>query len=485
MVRSGNQILTKLAMSCSIIAKKDTPSEQEISKKPKHKLLLPPEKVDELLQYLRQTYPKCFTLPHSPLAIAIHRQLLEQESAKENSPLSKTLIAKILRIYTCHYKYKKSLIVGANRVNLDGTIASQVTENQIVIKKGKTQAKSNSKTEKLKPVDKQQADKDGKNTPHDALIKKVMENPVAAQEFLEEYLPESFKSMIDLTSVQVEKESFVENHLVKQLSDIILSVKTKNNEQAFIYTLIEAQVTSDHLIAFRLWKYMLLLCEQHLQKQEKAKGKNPKTDKLPLVCPLVLYHGAKKYTAPMNLWQLFTDPNEAKSLMANDYQLVDLHAMQDDEINYDKHLSIILYLMKHVHQRDKLKLIEDIFKRCHKAIIIDQKQDYIYTKLMIWYTNSKVPADRVQELEQLIVNNLPKKDTEEVMRTIADSYIEKGEAKGIEKGMLLGEARGEEKGIVKTALNMLKQGMDFKLITSITGIDTTRLQKLAVEHNLN
>lgn len=32
-----------------------------------------------------------------------------------------------------------------------------------------------------------------KNTPHDGLIKKVMENPIAAAEFLEEYLPESFK----------------------------------------------------------------------------------------------------------------------------------------------------------------------------------------------------------------------------------------------------------------------------------------------------
>lgn len=35
-----------------------------------------------------------------------------------------------------------------------------------------------------------------KNTPHDGLIKKVMENPIAAREFLEEYVPESFKSRI-------------------------------------------------------------------------------------------------------------------------------------------------------------------------------------------------------------------------------------------------------------------------------------------------
>lgn len=62
----------------------------------------------------------------------------------------------------------------------------------------------------------------------------------------------------------------------------------------------------------------------------------------------------------MNLWELFASPEEAKGLLANDYQLVDLQSMSDDEINYDKHLSIILYMMKHINQRDKLKLIEDI-----------------------------------------------------------------------------------------------------------------------------
>ena len=88
--------------------------------------------------------------------------------------------------------------------------------------------------------------------PHDALIKKVIENPIAAKEFLEEYLPESFKNVVNLETIKVEKESFVEKHLTKQLSDIVLSATTKDNQQAFIYTLIEAQVTPDYWIAFRL-----------------------------------------------------------------------------------------------------------------------------------------------------------------------------------------------------------------------------------------
>ena len=103
-----------------------------------------------------------------------------------------------------------------------------------------------------------------KNTPHDGLIKKVMENLIAAAEFLEEYLPESFKSRIDLSTVKIEKESFVEKNLKKQLNDIILSVKTKNNQKAFVYTLIEAQVNPDYWIAFRLWKYILPVSYTHL-----------------------------------------------------------------------------------------------------------------------------------------------------------------------------------------------------------------------------
>jgi len=81
------------------------------------------------------------------------------------------------------------------------------------------------------------------NLLHDALIKKVIENPIAAKEFLEEYMPESFKKVVNLETIKVEKESFVEKNLTRQLSDIVLSAVTKDNQQAFIYTLIEAQVT--------------------------------------------------------------------------------------------------------------------------------------------------------------------------------------------------------------------------------------------------
>ena len=59
---------------------------------------------------------------------------------------------------------------------------------------------------------------------------------------------------------------------------------------------------------------------------------------------------------------------------------------------------------------------------------------------------------------------------------------EKGEARGIEigeaRGIEIGEARGEAKGIEKTAINMIKQNLDFKLISQVTGLLEQEIQKL-------
>ena len=85
-----------------------------------------------------------------------------------------------------------------------------------------------------------------------------------------------------------------------------------------------------------------------------------------------------------------------------------------------------------------------------------RKKDYVHTKLIFWYTNSKIPEKNKQLLEQLIVDNLPKQDKEGTMRSIADSYIDQGINIGKNEGIAIGEARGVE----KTALNMLKQSFD-------------------------
>ena len=62
------------------------------------------------------------------------------------------------------------------------------------------------------------------------------------------------------------------------------------------------------------------------------------------------------------------------------------------------------------------------------------------------------------------------------------SAEEKGKAEGIyigkQEGISIGEARGIEKGVEKTAINMLKQKLDDKLICSVTGLSLEEIAKL-------
>jgi predicted transposase/invertase (TIGR01784 family) len=299
-----------------------------------------------------------------------------------------------------------------------------------------------------------------KKLKHDGLFKKIMINQIAAQNFLEYYLPADFKAMLDLSTIKVEKESYVEESLRQQFSDIVYSIQTKDRQTAYAYILLDHQSTIDHWIGLRLWKYALLLCERHKKNKEK----------LPLICPIILYNGKEVYNAPRNLWELFADPVQAKKLMSEDYQLVDLQSMSDDEIIYKKHFGMMEYMLKHIHQRDIIKLWENFLEKFKFELIIDRDQGYIYLKSFLWYTDSKLPVDRQQELERIITKYLSEEEKDNVMKTIAQKYIEEGEARG--------EARGKTEGQAELVRIMIKNGSSIEEIARMTRLSITKINEL-------
>lgn len=127
---------------------------------------------------------------------------------------------------------------------------------------------------------------------HDALVKKILTQKAAAREFLAHYLPVKVKKKVDLHSITIEKESYVEHKLRRSFSDLVYSVSTKDNEKAFLYILIEAEVKPNYWISLKLWQYMLRLCERHKKKDK---------TKLPLIIPLLLYHGSKRFSVVVKI----------------------------------------------------------------------------------------------------------------------------------------------------------------------------------------
>ncbi|WCR55953.1 ProQ/FINO family protein [Rickettsia asembonensis] len=87
----------------------------------------------QILKLLQSKYPLCFSIPAKPLAIGISKEVI----VLEQDNFSKQQIHRFFRRYCSDYRYKKLLVEGAQRFNLDGTKASLVTKEEVPPKTNK------------------------------------------------------------------------------------------------------------------------------------------------------------------------------------------------------------------------------------------------------------------------------------------------------------------------------------------------------------
>lgn len=130
--------MTKLTLqttNSSSIAKelmkfKNKSIEKKVQKKryKKKKLLMSKDKYQEIFNHFNNKYPKCFKTEVAPLKIGIHEDLWRNDL---DDKITKTVIRKFLHIYSHKKDYKKSMVLGANRIDLNGDIVSSVTEKEI------------------------------------------------------------------------------------------------------------------------------------------------------------------------------------------------------------------------------------------------------------------------------------------------------------------------------------------------------------------
>ena len=64
------------------------------------------------------------------------------------------------------------------------------------------------------------------------------------------------------------------------------------------------------------------------------------------------------------------------------------------------------------------------------------------------------------------------------LKKATEKALAEGISIGKQEGISIGEARGEARGIEKTAINMLNQKLDDKLISSVTGLNLEEIAKL-------
>ena len=162
------------------------------------------------------------------------------------------------------------------------------------------------------------------NNPHDKFFKKSIAWKDTAEGFLQHYLPQELLDKIDLTTLEIDKDSFTDDELEEYFSDTVYKANISGVE-AYLCFLFEHKSYPYPTITLQLLKYMTRIWT--LKKEQGIK-------ELPLIVPMLIYHGREKWNIGLYLDDIIKKiPVEAKEYVPNfKYILFDLSNYSKKEI---------------------------------------------------------------------------------------------------------------------------------------------------------
>ncbi|HDZ5419701.1 TPA: Rpn family recombination-promoting nuclease/putative transposase [Vibrio harveyi] len=305
---------------------------------------------------------------------------------------------------------------------------------------------------------------------HDGLFKSFLTVPETAKDFLNIHLPEHIKQICNLDTLQLQSGSFLEEELVPYYSDVLYSMETDSGV-GYVYALIEHQSSPDKHMGFRMMRYAIAAMKQHL---------DAGNDTLPLVVPLLFYHGrTSPYPYSTNWLDEFENPEIAKALYSQDFPLVDVTVISDDEIIRHKRVALLELVQKHVRQRDLLDFTDTLVTLLlERLITTNQLESLVEYLLRVGETSN------LEGLMRTLAQQVP--EHEERFMTVAEQLEargrEQGLKQGLEQGRQEGEAFGRQEGQQEAKLTiakrMLAAGLDKSLISDTTGLSEKELLAL-------
>ena len=120
--------------------------------------------------------------------------------------------------------------------------------------------------------------------PHDRFFKEIWSRKRVSRDFLRHYLPAAVVALLDLNTLELTKDSFIDQRLREYYSDLLYRVQLKNGTSAFVYLLLEHKRQAERLTVIQVLRYIVQIWESPLAQIE---GKTV----LPPVIPIVVYHG--------------------------------------------------------------------------------------------------------------------------------------------------------------------------------------------------
>ena len=270
---------------------------------------------------------------------------------------------------------------------------------------------------------------------HDKFFKSVFGRPAVAADFLRRYLPTSIVRLLDLTRIELEKDSFIDAKLRQHFSDLLYRVGLASGGEAYLYFLLEHKSEPDKWVGLQLLRYLAQAWEQM---------RRGGAERLPLIIPVVFYHGAARWEVDEQFRALLDTNAETEELLAYvpgfKHHLCDLSQYADEELEGAGDLAASLRLLKHIFDDDLSLHLSGFFRLVIERMPPPEAKERLETMVEYVIQSDRAGVDEVADA-------LTEAENEGgIMETPIDRWRQEGK--------LIGRREGREEGKHEEAVAM-------------------------------
>ncbi|MGE0085958.1 MAG: Rpn family recombination-promoting nuclease/putative transposase [Desulfococcaceae bacterium] len=293
--------------------------------------------------------------------------------------------------------------------------------------------------------------------PHDRFFKELFSRPEVSRDFLINYLPGEITEILDLSSLELTKDTFIDKELREHFSDMLCKMKLKSGGAVYVYALLEHKSRPERLTSFQVLRYMVKIWERDIRiyrqkrKQMKKKGVTLPVFHLSPIIPAVIYHGAEKWNISPDFRELFqTHPAMDGFIPDFSHLLFDISHYDDDEIKGMVMLRVGLLMMKYIFRDDLAENLPGILSLLRD--LAGKRTGLEYLETVAIYLVKATGRLTETELVSAMEKSLPSGG--ELMETIAERWMKRGEIRG--------EIKGEIRGKISGLLTGIETGLELK-----------------------
>lgn len=307
---------------------------------------------------------------------------------------------------------------------------------------------------------------------HDAVFKEVFSQKRIAKDFIENNIPKEALDIIDTNSMELIKDTFINKELQGSFSDLIYEVKI-NNRDAYICFLLEHKSYRDKLTIFPLNKYILEAWTAVIQKENR--------EELPIILPIVVYHGEKEWSIKTDLRDMIPEFYELPEYFKDripvfGYDLINMgKSGRIDFKKFNKLTALMLTAFRDAFEKDLKTVLREFLLAVEEAEKEEGEEAIrYYVEIYIRYIEN-IHRDLTEEDIEGEIEKLGGKGA------VTMSILQKREEKGKQEGKREGKREGRQEGIKEIAKNLLKEGIEIAFVAKTTGLSKSEVEKLKEE----